>query len=87
MLDVIVHCGQNWEIKFNCNVSQVMHFRKDFVNCSKFVFKLGNDNLQMIDKYKYLGLVFNKHIYIGKMAFVLANLAFRYELLKDRHHL
>ena len=37
MLNVIFHWGQNWEIKFSCNRSQVMHFRKDSVDCSNFV--------------------------------------------------
>ena len=73
ILDVILHWGQNWEIKFNCNKSQVMHFRKDSVNCSNFVFKLGDNNLQIVNKYKYLGLVFNTHIDIGKMTLVLVN--------------
>ena len=73
MLDVIFHWGQNWEIKFNCNKSQVMHFRKYSVSCSNFVFKLGDNNLQTINEYKYLGLVFNEHLDIGKMATVLAN--------------
>ena len=73
MLDVIFHWGQNWEIKFNCNKSQVMHFRNDSVSCSNFVFKLGDNNLQTINEYKYLGLVFNEHLDIGNMATVLAN--------------
>ena len=50
-----------------------MHFRKDSANCSNFVFKLGDNNLQTVNKYKYLGLVFNQHIDIGKMAHVSAN--------------
>ena len=73
MLDVIFHWGQNWEIKFNCYKSQVRHFRKVPVNCSNFVFKLGDNNLQTRNEYKYLGPVFNEHIDIGQMAHVLAN--------------
>ena len=50
-----------------------MHFRRDSVNCSNFVFKLGYNNPQKINEYKYLGLVFNEHRDIGKMALALAN--------------
>ena len=50
-----------------------MHFRKDSVNCSTFVFKLGDSNLHTVNEYKHLGLVFNEHIDIGKVAHVLSN--------------
>ena len=41
---------------------------------SNFVYKLGDNNLQIVNEYIiYLGLVFNEHLDIGKMALVLAN--------------
>ena len=89
MLDVIFQWGQNWEIKFNCNKSQVMYFRKGSVNCFNIALKLGNNNLQIVHEYKHLGLVFNEHIDIGKMALVLADSRTRAlsAIIKKFHHL
>ena len=50
-----------------------MHFRKDFVKCSNYISKHGNNNAQTINEYKYFGILFNEYIDIGKMALILDN--------------
>ena len=65
--------GEKWGIKFNSKKSQVIHFRKQSKPLTEFNFKLGEELMELVNEYKYLGVMFNEYIDVGKMITVLAN--------------
>ena len=49
----------DWKLKINVNKSKVLIF--GFRNYNAFSFKIGNQNLEIIDSYKYFGIYFTKN--------------------------
>ena len=62
MLDYVNNWSYKWRISLNVQKSAVVHFRKTRKTQTDFEFKVGNDILQIVDKYVYLGIVFDKHL-------------------------
>ncbi len=61
MLDRLHEWCSQWKLKVNVLKSQVMHFRRgSSVPRSLFKFMCGNNQLQIVDKYRYLGLIFTE---------------------------
>ena len=54
---VVVHpwCSV-WNITVNSDKSQIVHFTPRAVNCSRYRFKVGSLELDIVDRYKYNGL-------------------------------
>ena len=48
-------------IKFNEKKSNVVHFRKKGKEKSNFKFSLGEQYIETIGEYKYLGLILNEY--------------------------
>ena len=46
----------------NGNKSKIVHFRNPSVRKTDFTFRCGNDVLETIDKYTYLGLLLSEHL-------------------------
>ena len=46
------------EALINTDKSKVMHFRKGRRRRAEFEFKIGNNVLELTEKYKYLGAIF-----------------------------
>ncbi len=67
-----------WKLKVNVLKSQVMHFRRGpSVPRSLFKFMFGNNQLQIVDKYQYLGLIFTEFLSYDDMAKSVAQSATR----------
>ena len=62
MLDVLHHwCLTNIMI-INFSKSNIVHFRPKSVSRSDFVFKCGENVVEYIDRYTYLGLLLTEHL-------------------------
>ncbi len=78
MLDSLHEWCSRWKLKLNVLKSQVMHFRKGpRVPRSLFKFMCGNNQLQVVDKYRYLGLIYTEFLSYDDMAKFLAQSATR----------
>ncbi len=78
MLDRLHEWCSRWKLKVNVLKSQVMHFRREpSVPRSLFKFMCGNNQLQIVDKYRYLGLIFTECLSYDDMAKSVAQSATR----------
>jgi hypothetical protein len=77
MLDYLGQwCEQNcMEVK--CSKTKAMHFRKASMNKTDVTFKLGMNEIEIVDSYKYLGLHLNEHMYWNYTAKKVAQAANR----------
>ncbi len=62
MLNVLFEWSVKWCINVNKKKSKIMHFRKENCECSKFTFKCGNNELDFVSSYKYLGATMNEFL-------------------------
>jgi len=62
MLNATHKWCMNWRLQVNADKSKIMHFRKTSKTRSQYNFMLGNITLEIVDEYKYLGLVLNEHL-------------------------
>ena len=77
ILDKIFSWSRKNMIKFNEKKSNVVHFRKKFQEKTLFTFKLGDANINIVNEYKYLGLILNEFQDYNVTAKVLADAANR----------
>ena len=49
---------QKWRMLINTDKSKVVHFRHGRRKKSEFRFKIGNNELETVGTYKYLGVIF-----------------------------
>ncbi len=68
---------EKWKIVRNEKKTQVMHFRPSCIKCRKHIFTCGRAEIQVVDKYRYLGLVFNEFMDMSQMAEVVVQAASR----------
>jgi len=47
-------CGK-WKLKGNCLETKVVHFRKPQKPCTTYSFHLGDNQIETVSHYKYLG--------------------------------
>ena len=60
MLDTLYSWCKRWRVLINAGKSKCMHFRKGRKQRSTFEFKVGNDILETVDRYRYLGVIFQE---------------------------
>ena len=64
-LQSLLNCLHEWSarncLKINRDKSKVVHFRPPSVPRSVFNFSCGDLNLDLIQQYKYLGLILEEH--------------------------
>ena len=60
MLDIMYDWCNKWRIKINCNKTNVVHFRPASKVRTNSEFHIGSNRLQLVEKYKYLGVVLNE---------------------------
>ena len=78
MLDKLSVWCNKWKLKVNPNKSQVVHFRKGpSVARTMFTFVCGDDNLNVVDSYRYLGLIFTEFLDFTVMSKAVAQSATR----------
>ena len=64
-------CNQ-WRLKINHAKTNVMHFRNNRKPRTSFQFTYGNVPLDIVKRYKYLGVYFNEQLSFAKSADILA---------------
>ena len=60
MLDTLNNWCKRWRVIINTSKSKCMHFRKGRTQRTEFPFKIGGDTLELVDHYKYLGVIFQE---------------------------
>ena len=77
MLNVLHDWCKTWNMKINPEKTKIVHFRPPSKDRTEQKFSCGNDEILLVDKYKYLGLVFNEHLNHNIMAKCVADSANR----------
>ena len=57
-LDVLHEWCKRWRVLINTDKSKCIHFRKGRTSQTEHLFKIGNNILETVDTYKYLGVTF-----------------------------
>ena len=60
MLNTLHNWCKKWRVLINTEKSKSVHFRKGRRNRSDFVFKIGQNTIEMVEQYKYLGVIFQE---------------------------
>jgi hypothetical protein len=60
MLNKLKEWCKQWRVLVNTNKSKCIHFRKGRTQRSDFVFTIGENILQTVETYKYLGVIFHE---------------------------
>ena len=60
LLDKLHDWCKHWRVLINTGKSKVMHFRTSRRKRSEFQFHIGDNILELIEKYKYLGAMFTE---------------------------
>ena len=66
-----------WRLNVNLAKSQIMHFRKSRKRLTKFNFMFGDKPIEMVSKYRYLGIIFDENLNFTECATTLADSAGR----------
>ena len=77
LMDIAGIWCNKWRLQVNADKTKVVHFRKDSHPKTDFEFKCKDHNIATIDKYKYLGCIFNEHLDFTVTANILADSAGR----------
>jgi hypothetical protein len=73
MLNCLNQWCLQWKLTVNADKSQVVHFRRGpSTPQSEFTFKCGDNALQTVEKYRYLGLVFTEFMDLAVMSKAVA---------------
>ena len=72
MLNTLYEWCKKWRMKANINKSKIIHFRTKGHKQTEYRFKLGNEFLDIDEKYKYLGIVMDEFLDFNTTASVLA---------------
>ncbi len=77
MLDNLHDWCTKWRMKTNQSKSQIVHFRPSRCNRTNFEFKIANQKLDIVDQYKYLGVLLNEYLDFSHTASLLSASASR----------
>ena len=72
MLNHVDDWCSRWRLKINQEKTKVIHFRKCSKPSTDYKFKIGDLEIDLIDKYKYLGLWFHEHLDLRETTKLLA---------------
>ena len=61
-LDRITNWCKQWQLMINNDKSKVMHFRRKNKDITDREFFLQDNKIECVDKYKYLGIIFDQHL-------------------------
>ena len=62
MLNVLSNWCRKWRMSVNTSKSAVIHFRNSRTARTQFQFEYNSQAIKVVDKYKYLGMVFNEFL-------------------------
>ncbi len=77
MISVMQQWCRKWRMNVNVKKTKVVHFRPKGCDKTDFVFKYGTDNIDVVDNYKYLGLILDEYLDYVVTSTTLANSAGR----------
>ena len=77
MLDYMHRWCFKWKLKLNGDKSSVAHFRPKRQRRSEFSFHFGQNILNTVDKYKYLGILIDEHLTFEQCSKILSDSAGR----------
>ena len=77
MLNHVHNWCYKWQMKVNIEKTKVVHFRNKRKKKSKFVFKIDDCTLEIVDSYRYLGVIFDEYLNFDKCAKTLSEAAGR----------
>ena len=60
-----------WKLEINCTKTKILVFSNHKANPNDYNFKLGINNIELVDSYKYLGVILN---YNGSFNLAIDNL-------------
>ena len=73
MLNIVQKWCHKWRLSLNKDKTKIMHFRKVRQKRTDFQFTFDNNTLEIVDSYKYLGIMLNEHLNFNVSADVLAS--------------
>ena len=76
-LDVLNTWIKKYRMAVNMEKTKIIHFRKSNKERTTYPFKLGNDNVNITENYKYLGLTLNEYRNYKETSHILAKSASR----------
>ena len=62
MLNKLAEWCKKWRVLINYSKSKCMHFRPQRHRITEFQFTIGQTPLEMVNTYKYLGVIFDEHL-------------------------
>ncbi len=69
LLDIIHKWSQEWQMMVNAEKTKIVHFRKGPSNpVTEATFQYGEQQIQVVDRYRYLGLIFTEYLDVSIMA-------------------
>ena len=77
MLKTVYNWCSKWRLKVNSTKTKIMHFRNKKKPLTEHVFKYGEETLEVVHVYKYLGAIFDEHLTFEECAKTLAKAASR----------
>ncbi len=77
MLDCLSNWCKKWRMRINSNKSKIIHFRVKGHRASLYNFKLGASQIEIVEQYKYLGIIMDSALDFTITAGVLADSAGR----------
>ena len=77
MLNILENWCKKWRMRVNVRKTKIVHFKTLRQQRTEFEFIFNNEIVECVDKYKYLGIVFDEHLDLNTTASVLASSASR----------
>lgn len=77
MLNILNDWCRKWRMRINVNKSKILHFRIPSQTRTTYDFKIGNISLEIVNRYKYLGLVLDEHLDFNTTSSILSESAGR----------
>ncbi len=69
LLDIINRWSQEWQMMVNVQKSKIVHFRKGpSIPVTEATFQYREQQIQVVDRYRYLGLIFTEYLDFSIMA-------------------
>ncbi len=75
MINNMYEWTNKWRLKLNVNKSKIMHFRPRHRQCTPFNFTFGDEVLEKVNEYKYLGIYLDKYLNYRKYSNILSESA------------
>ena len=66
-LDVLIEWCRDWGVKINVSKSGIMHVRQKRVARTDVQFVIDNEEIPMVEQYRYLGCVVDEHLELKSM--------------------